>query len=248
MDLRFLIPDFSFLYSAFSKPAVLDISENTCVEDNYYCITRGECIEAGGIEKGSYCPNIGEICCDKPALQLSCSSQLGTICQTDENCDGRVVTSSDSGVCCIGTCLAQIQESECEQNTFTCKSLCSDNEETKLYDCPTDEICCGTKTATTKSYWWIWLLIILIILVIIGIIFRDKLRLFIFKMRSNFKTKKGGKPETRPPFPPASAPRGMMSKPVFRMPATQRPVQKRPASNIDRELEDTLKKLREIGR
>jgi len=238
------------LYAAWPKPAAqTSISQDNCQDYNNYCITTGECLESGGnILPNFYCPGVGKICCDKPATLKTCSERLGTICQTGETCDGTIVTSSDQGTCCIGTCLPFVEESECEQYSYTCKSLCSDNEEEKPYNCETGEICCGLKTER-KSYWWIWLLIILIILLIIGIIFRDKIKLFIFKFKNKFKS---GKPiGRRPPFPPTSPRTGIISRPIFRKPLPTHSIQRRqakPSSNIDKELEDTLRKLREIGK
>lgn len=92
------------------------------------------------------------------------------------------------------------------------------------------------------SHWWIWLLAILIILAILGIIFRNNLRVLIWKFKNKFK--KGPVITTRPRFPPAAASglRRMPGRPVARRPVTG------VKSVVERELDETLRKLREMSK
>ena len=94
---------------------------------------------------------------------------------------------------------------------------------------------------------------VLIILVVLGIIFRDRLRILWFRMKSGGKPKPGSGP--RPPYAPQYFPgyqRPMMRVPERRilMP-TQQPLRKPIAkvkSGAQKELDEVLKKLKEMGK
>jgi hypothetical protein len=202
----------------------------------------------------------------------------GITCENEEVCDGDAVFASDSENCCIGDC--KIQELiECEVQGFSCKNLCSDTEETKSASCPGIQLCCGVKSG--GSLWWLWLLIILIILTVLAIIFREKVKIWYFKIKSKFRKGPPVTP-TRPGFPPGFPPQGMQRPGMpqrpgmmpFRpgpsqgrplpprpgMPMTpSRPVSSarilpqqktnsQPVAKTDNELEETLKKLRTMGK
>lgn len=236
------IRDTAFILYAIAPKTTVSVSTGCPSSD--YCITSGECTEANGDVLDEYdCTGL-KVCCNKPAVVKTCTEQLGTLCTGTKTCLGTEVPSSEIGTCCIGNCEEPAQPSECEEKAYICKSLCSDDEEDKGFSCDSSsDFCCGTKSSS-PSYWWIWVLVILIILIVIAIIFRDRLRLFIFKFKSRFKSGKL-KTSPRPPFPP-SVPLGRtVSRPVFR----QVPPQvRRTQPSIDKELEDTLKKLREMGK
>ncbi|MFH1500524.1 MAG: hypothetical protein ABIE22_01105 [archaeon] len=249
------VRDTSFiLYSAWPKDPIFISGGGSngpeyCADYNYYCITEGECTEAEGQVLNNYrCSGVSYICCNQPAVQRTCTEQQGTICGSGEQCSGSYVSASDSSFCCLAGC-EPVQVNECEDSSYLCKSLCSDNEEIKSYDCPdAADFCCGLKPASEKSYWWIWVLVILIILVVIGIIFRDKLRLFIHNLKNRGKGSSPG--QRRPPFPPSAGPRPLMPQSPRRMMPNRGPPPKRSPSpkQTDNELEETLKKLKEIGK
>ncbi|MBI2630083.1 hypothetical protein HYW76_03200 [Candidatus Pacearchaeota archaeon] len=208
-----------------------------CTDYSYYCISQGECDEAGGNKLGNFYCSSPQICCDTPKKQKTCDEQGGEICTSEETCDESEISASDTESCCMGSCIPI--KSECELAGNSCNSVCTDNEqENSVLDCNTG-ICCEPKSSSL----WIWILIILIILAILGIIFRNKLRLFIFKLRGGVSSQTVTK--TRPPFPPATPQirQGMrpqiMQRPVLRQQSRAKP---------DTELEDTLKKLREMSK
>jgi len=101
-------------------------------------------------------------------------------------------------------------------------------------------------SSETKSLWWIWLLIILIILVVLAIIFRNRFRNYYYKIKSKFtKTKPGapgyqfGKPTLRP-IQRRITPRRILP------PSSRNPL--RPAPKKSSEIDDILKKLKDMGK
>jgi len=93
----------------------------------------------------------------------------------------------------------------------------------------------------------LWVLGILIIIVIIGIIFRNKLRMFFLR----FKGTGGPRPRPGPGsgFPPM--PTGTMRPPIQRRilpPEPRRPISRTPAQKPKEELDEVLNKLKEMGK
>ena len=91
---------------------------------------------------------------------------------------------------------------------------------------------------TEKSFWWLWVLGILIVLIALVIVFRDKLKDFYSKLT----TKKPKGPPSRP---------GMHEVPQRRIPSSQQHHQqypRRPIPQRKSELDDVLKKLKEMGK
>lgn len=234
------------LWAAYPRtPVTARGAENNCVDFGYYCISSGECDEAQGkILDNFYCPGL-KICCDTPALEKTCSELGGMVCPSGQGCNIATITDSEGRECCTGICKEEV--SECESYGYNCRSTCfEDEQEDSLFDCPLGEVCCKKKPISEKSYLWIYLLVILIILVILGIIFRKRLRVLLFKIKSNFK--KGPVSMTRPRFPPTGPP-------VFgKMFPSRIPIQRRvttvrkPATKTDKELEETMKKLKEMSK
>jgi len=221
-----------------------------CSDYGYFCMPRQECADVGGeILEDYYCSGMN-VCCSQPPENKSCDEKGGIICDADEECTGSVVEASDTSNCCIGSCVKkEAGRNECEQQGFICRFGCRVNEEQMpQYSCPGEKVCCAPKASEEKrSYWWIWLLIFLIILVALGIVFRNRLRIWFFKMKRG----KGVTQGKRPPSPPTAP------TPVKRVPqvmprtlpsATRRILPTKPISKTDKELEETLKKLREISK
>lgn len=247
------------LYAAWPKPYTpVDGGEDNCEDFNYTCTSRTQCSDATGDVLDNFFCSGGRICCSKAPVEETCDEKGGTICTGQEECvGGSLVSAEGTSRCCIdGECEVPITP-KCEEQTLNCRDTCQPGEEIKtsfnnvnVADCPDDKVCCGI-IKEKPSYWWLWLLIILIIIVVLGIIFKDKLRVLLFKFKTGFK--KGPVKETRPPFPP-SAPSGAgMPRPVFRRPIfpqskqVARPFAK-PKSKVDEELEETLKKLKEMSK
>ena len=223
-----------------------------CGSEGYYCVIKGSCEDQDLLDY--YCPGILSECCTIQPKQLTCAEQDGKICSSNQICSGGDwVSAANTEYCCVGgTCQTPtVSESECKQNNGTCRSSCLDDERETSDLCEfTGEKCCVLKT-TGKSYTWIWILLILIVLVVIGIIFRDKLRNFLFRIKSKFK---GSKPGPRPG--PPRRPPGQLHYPIRRRPMPERrilprrpPVKpiKRP-SRPQRELDEVLKKLKRMGK
>lgn len=218
------------------------------------CENRDACLEVGGDILVNYeCTGLGEFCCSVSAIEPSCQAKGGITCTESQECkDSAVVSSSDDAICCTSACIdVEVEENTCEIAGGDCKYSCSSSEEEITESCSlSGQVCCAPKEEEKKgSLWWLWiLLIILIILLILAYIFRDKLGLWFEGM----KKKKDGKPPASPGV--ASKPVALPSRPGARPGApVGRPGQtyalpsgRRPAPAKDRELEDTLKKLREM--
>jgi len=238
------IKDTAFLlWAGWPKtPIQTGVEEADCEKYNHYCTTNAECLDAGGNKLDNYlCPS-PKVCCDKQAIE-TCSEKGGKVCSTGETCDISEITASDTSKCCTGSCVSET--SECEQQDYSCRASCLTGEETASYDCSGTDVCCKPTTTPSGIAWWIWVLIILIILVVLGIIFRNRLRVFLFKSRGGVKS--SGVTMTRPPFiPPSAMPTGLrrMIPPMSRAPIRQ----VRPATRTDKELEETLRKLKEMSK
>lgn len=235
-----------------------------CIEFGHYCVSESECSLSDRL------PNFEcsghNICCNKEPDLKSCFELNGEECTADQTCTGRLMESSDTLRCCIsGICESEGSSSEpmCEEvdDDYMCRpssSGCSENEVKNSYKCNFGDVCCAPKSTATKpskSYWWIWLLVILIILLVLAIIFKNQLKVWSFRFRNNFK-KGPVKPGTRPSSPPSG---NQMQMPVRRpippqqFRAPQRPI--RPGFNRpnnpnfakQKELDETLRKLKEIG-
>jgi len=238
-----------------------------CELANYYCVSGiFECRDAGGniLPDDTYaCETWDKVCCTVNVGLETCSDLGGRICGYNEECSGDIVEAAE-GSCCKGACIPYEETNECENNGGICRTVCRDDEEEKNYECiDSEKICCKEVASATESeeeesgIGWIWIviLIILIILVILGIIFRDKLRVWWFKFRGKAKTSKfsprgppGGRIMPRP-IPTFGARQPIRRIPVSRgVPPEPRPRPKTGASAKDKELEETMKKLKEMSK
>ena len=225
-----------------------------CQDYNFFCLTQGECDEAEGNNLRNYDCSGMKICCDKPKKQKTCSEEDGNICPTGKVCSVSAIETSDTAKCCIGECKDESEETECEIEGNTCRNSCGSGEEEASFDCETGKTCCKEIPVTpAKSKLWIWILAILIILAILGITFKDKLRILIFRMKGGFK--QGDVNKTRPPFMPPSSQYSMRPRlPIYPGTRPVQPIQPRPPiqkpigkTKTDQELEDTLKKLKDMS-
>ena len=229
-----------------------------CVSVGNYCVNKGSCIGYGGQVLSDYYCSILSECCTVQPEQLTCAEQDGEICSSNQICSGGDFVSAANLIsgqkCCVdGTCQTVTPViSECEQQGGTCKISCLSNEQQAFYSCEFGgDICCVLKTTQKKSYTWIWILLILIVLVVIGIIFRDKIRNFWFRIKSKSRRSKPGpkpgygRPPPRPPHYPMRRP--MPERRI--LPLSHPPLKpvKRP-SKSQTELDKVLKKLKEMGK
>jgi len=225
-----------------------------CEAALYYCVPNNiACIDALGnvLDDNLYsCTNPYEVCCDTDARpQLEACHGRGELCLEDEECSTPEVQSSD-GPCCTGTCEIEDVPGPGPSDECVVDADCDDGEVCESGDC----------VGGGGSMWlWIIILLILIILVALGIIYRNKLRVMFFKMRGKAKSSKvspkGGPPmglRPRPVMgrrPPTFGGRPTAARrPTARPAATRAPAKKKAMSAKDKEMEDTLKKLREMSK
>ena len=231
-------------------------STTYCSESNYFCIPDAECPTNQKLDN-FFCSGLSTTCCESENLQ-TCSEYSGTVCLGDLVCTGNERRSTDSDECCVGECVERSQENECESMYYTCMDSCSDFQESVDYSCDGAEVCCRTKTDESGgSTWWIWVLIILIIivLVVIGWIYRDRLKLFWFQLKSKFKKDKGTGaarpgPGPRPGVPPRPGFPPIRRAPVQAARPGPGPRPRKGARSYDRRdkaMGDVFKKLRDMS-
>ncbi len=233
---------------------------NDCEENGYTCGSLASC--TGDILTGYDCPGVKK-CCDSKQEEETCSELNGDICSNNEYCSGGIELLTDDliygEICCVeGTCKVSGSGLDCETNLGVCAPSCeSGYEESSNYDCTSSlDVCCVESRVDPNgggSYWWIWVLLLLVILTAVAILYKDKIKIFIQKMKSR---KRGGPRGSLPPrgmpprFPPSYNRTTRIGPPV------QRKIPPRPAlpmrapirKKSPKELEDVLKKLKEIGK
>lgn len=233
----------------------------TCSSKGGYCLTNSECSSVSGSLMDYSCAG-ASICCSKNIAIPSCSAKGGVLCSSSQSCSGSVVPSSDLGTCCVsGSCNTESTSvSDCESIGYSCLiGSCFSDQELKPYSCGTESrVCCGditqaSNTTSNSSSWWIWVLIIAIIIIALLIIFRKK----VFRSGS---VSEGSVNKTRPPFGglgnsmPQFTPlrRPMLSNQTLKsrpMPVSRGTSQpSKVSSDKDRELDETFKKLKDIGK
>ena len=190
----------------------------------------------------------------KNIVEQTCSAKNGTTCSSNQQCTGQEVSSSDGACCLEGDCITQQEQNICEG---VCQSSCDSNQESGVGICSNNaQSCCIEKTSSGINWFWIILLIILIILVVLAIIFRDKVRVWWFKFRGKAKTTPITKPGSGTGMPlQFNRPRPVGPfgpRPVQRVPSSvgsqPRLFGKKPVNQKDKEMEETLKKLREMAK
>ena len=218
------------------------------------CENSNECTGAGGSVLSNFHCSGFNICCSIEVQKQSCSALNGLICSANKECDGRTASSAD-GTCCLDSCVDIPEEDTCEILGGTCRTACEDNEEENTAEvCTGESVCCEEKTEPEKNYTWlIILLVILIILAVLAIIFRNKIKIWWFK----FKGKAKVSPVVRSGMPPAELSSYKPMQPSYRpspssyAPRTpiRMPMRKPSASSVkDKEMEETLKKLKEMSK
>ena len=222
------------------------------------------------------CENPFEFCCTVEVIQVSCGSLGGSVCPWDQPCTIGDVESRD-GPCCLAACesgsLGCTSDDDCPAGKI-CSSVGICETETSLQcnddgDCDSDEncqngYCVSSGSDGGGSSLWIWIIIltILIVLVVLGIVYRDKLRVWWFQVTGKAKSSKvrpGWSPPgmtlgRRPPPRFGGAPgmmRPMNGRPMMRprpaVPPANRPSEN-PSGKKDNEAEDTFKKLKEMSK
>lgn len=257
------IKDTAFLlYSIWPKTTSSSDSSVDCENAGYYCSSTLTCTGAGGnvLSSSDYSCAGNLVCCTQQVAIPVCSAQNGEICNSGQQCTGTTVDASDttSGqICCVqGICQTPSAtppaSSSCEQSGGNCRSSCNSGEQissdTSSNQCvfPSD-VCCVKSTSSNSL--WIWALLILIVIVILGIVFREKLKLWWFKFKSGFGKSSGSQTTGRPPGFPPSTPLRPVGRRMFPPPAPRRNIPRRPMPSSSRgEIDDILKKLKEMGK
>lgn len=249
------IRDTAFLLWAgwYKKPATLSGSASNLCPTQYNCILESYCSSA---DKTAYdCSGIGKVCCKSNAPQISCSEKNGKICKSTEECSEQTLIASDTSSCCLGDCQIPTNKDMCEEQglSYTCRTSCLNNEAKRTaYSCNTGSCCYKVSSSSGSSLWWIWLLVILIILLVLAIIFRNQLKIWLFRIKNNFR-KGPAASSLRPssPGPPSQRPSFSRTLPSFRpMPQQARfmPPQQAKSVKEDKDYEETLKKLRDMSK
>jgi len=254
------------LYAANPKPGVT--TNNIAVRSQcnnfpgYSCLDSSTCRINNGSDMGTnFACSLGYICCNATVKDKTCAEQSGEICTSGEICDGGAwKPASGTSYCCVGgDCKAQTTtDNQCSNqgSQYNCRAgpNCNSGETPENFDCPnSDEVCCFQDSVSGgTNYWWIILLVLLIILLALAIIFRNQLKIWLFKIKNKF-SKGPVTNQERPQFPPAPQPRPFGAMPPRRIIPGQprRPMPTQPLRRPfpkDRELDDTLKKLKEMGK
>lgn len=247
-----------------------------CEDEGYFCMSQINC--EGEIFTNYDCASGVYACCSEDISLLKCSDEGGNICGADEVCtDGTIVDVSDTvygETCCVwGECETETTPTTttCEKHDGVCRSSCnSDEEESSAYECNSGESCCMEKKKSSSKA-LIWILLALILVAGLAVVFREKLRLLWLKLKNKFGKKKERKNFSMPmPISMhANAPgRGVFSRGILPHPSSasqpvRRPQMNRPPVSSQRplihkrpseaekpkdELDDVLKKLKEMGK
>ena len=238
------------------------VGTTMCEAAGFSCGSAFSCLDNGGVLKGEFtCSGASECCSVLPKEKLSCSNQGGALCSTNQRCNGLTGSASD-GTCCFGSCVAtnpgSSQTNECEVGFYgVCKASCGSGEYSSGFSCGTPGFqCCSASSSNNSDSSGVnWLLIILLLLliglVVAGIIYRDKVKLWWFKL-SNRKQPPKGSSGTPQPRPTGMIPRRMPQFGGFSprpRPAgfRPRPTPQKSSNPKNKEYEDTLRKLREMS-
>lgn len=239
------------LYGGWPKTVAAETRESSaalCEAASYFCGAKFACLDSGGkMVDGYECTNFGDSCCSVKVQEETCEQKSGILCSSTQECSGKEISSSD-GSCCLSACQEVQVENTCEiAGATTCRFSCEAGESANGESCGgTGKICCQL-VEKSGSLLWLWiLLIILVILAVLGIIYKDKVRVWVYKFRKKAVTTpitRTARPISAQPLRPV--PFGALRQPMGR-PLPQ-PIT-RPMTPKEREMEDTLRKLRDMGR
>lgn len=262
-------------YFCRSRYSCLDDGGDVTGLTSYYCSGVDWCCDVPSEEKT--CSELnGDICsisedCDGGQLDSSASDlDIGEICCVDGSCVPASVRNDCTFYNPTGICKPSCDDVGETSTTDSCpiaSQLC----------CTSSGSSSSSSTSSgggggIGSWVWITIFAVLIILVIIGIVFRDKLSVWFMQFKSKFG---GGAPpsQRRPGFPPPGMGPPMMRRPPMSGPPRPRSIlppganrppgprgpppgaQNRPAPSAKKqppkpsgELEDVLKKLKDMGK
>jgi hypothetical protein len=234
-----------------------------CETSGNFCVSSAAaCTSSGGETLAEFnCVGSLQRCCSTAQVIQTCQEQGGEICSSNERCVGGTGVSAgdlrSTEICCAGggycSSAPVSEDNECEINNGICRTGgCASNEQIASFSCGSSGGSCCIQETEGKSYLWIWILLILIVLVVVGIIFRDRLRMFWHRI----------KPGRSKPSPPSHAPphypvhhRPLMHRvPERRIMLPSQPIKQitkplaKMKSGAEKELDDVLKKLKDMGK
>ena len=216
--------------------------QTDCSLAGYYCVADPfNCLADGGVRKRDLdCPGF-DICCSIEVVGgETCTDKGGIVCQEDEQCNGAIEFST-TGPCCTGGVCEEQEDSGGGTGSGGSTSGNKDVSEEK---------------SKSNIWWWVLFFGILIILVILGIVYRDRIRVWMFKMKGKASTSRvtgvpPGGPVLRRAPPSFGPPRQMirpMGRPVGMPPAGNvTSIRRKPASEKEKEMDETLRKLKEMS-
>jgi len=246
----------------------------SCEDEGYFCVSGGNC--EGALLYEFDCPGL-YLCCDEGSEAKTCEEWEGEICDSTEICSGEILLTSDlkyQETCCVeGICEESglpppdPEDYTCEDNGGICEiyGCGSGYQETFEYDCKYEDKCCMEEgepgpgpgpgpEPTPKGKAWIWIIFILIVLALGGILFRDKLKIFLMKLKGKKKPSQprfggprpgfGPGPRSMPPRP-SNVPRRIMPRSRGNPMPRRGP---RPQQKASGELNDVLKKLKDMSK
>lgn len=259
-------------------PTTPTTPDNDCELSGYYCDSAFARTGEDSLSDYS-CLGSAQRCYETAPIIETCASEYpeSYICAYNEVCpSGR--KNLDGEVCCEVECQQKEtppaeEESDCALAQGYCASSCASGEvEESFYEDSCSEIyygdvCCITEEEKS-SYLWLWILFALIILITIAIIYRDKIREQILKMKSKKDEEELGPreglrrpmqrmrqrriiPNVRPSQRPLQPQRPGIS-PALQRPAQPRPaqpgMQRNPRQKTPEELDDVLRKLKDMSK
>lgn len=226
-----------------------------CETSGFSCLSSIGCSTAGGTVLDNYqCASSFLQCCSSPPITSTCLEKAGILCNSNQQCVGGTTASSSDSVsgatCCLGgACIIkdvddedEEKENACEIAGGICRSVnCQSGESSdSTLTCDFSSQTCCVTTKSSTNYLWIWILLILIVLSGIGIIFRDKLREFWFRIFHS-------RPKSSPPFSGSREYNPMHMIPRRIIPSS-RPSGPAPVRRNSGELDDVLKKLKDLSK
>ena len=248
------IRDSAFLlYAGWPKAGASfgNVNSPPSCEPTFSCENAFGCTQAGGtIELNYYCSYAGTSCCSIALLKMSCAQKQGMLCPSGTDCSGGRTELASEGPCCIdGACIATqgAGEDTCTPAGGMCSTVCGSGETESAESCLlSGERCCIAAGGTSWTF-WIVILVILIILVALGIVFREKVKFWWFRLSESIAARFAKKPAvqmTGRPNMQVTPSRPMMAQRPFMQPRA--PI--RPAATKDREMEEAMRKLREMSK
>ncbi len=229
-------------------------SAQKCESAGNTCMSLFACSELNGNPLEQFRCDGTKVCCSESPKLESCSALSGSICSLAESCSGKVIDSTD-GSCCLGTCEIISGSDQCTQAGGSCYDSCNDDEQTLSESCTnTAQVCCkkiSDSSGGSNVGLWITILLILIVLIVVAILMRNKIKMLIFKSKNKPGPTNSPRgpipPGSRPPFPPFRGPVPYpRAQPRMVGQQTQSPM--RQTSTRDKEMEETMAKLKEMSR